>query len=477
MISFTQHLISKIKSIYVLIIPYLLLSIIIAKELARGNYIWAIVLSLIVSVLFFIIMDPAIGLIIVIFLTPLELLQHISIGPSVIKMTFAKLCALLTLIIWIFQLLLRRNLKFVVMELHRNLKIGHTDIFFDLPVLLLSFVFAISLMWSKNYDRGIQDVINLCLLTGMYILVVNLFRKKIFILLGIAALFFGAFVCSSIGIYEWYFGSRLTGQPFNLYKGMPRVSGTYSGPAGLGALLGMVMPLALSFFLYIKSCKLRVALGFVILVYSICSVYTITRAAWGAILIGCIYVLSKYHNKLVSILGIISIVLSISLIPHAIIDRASYEKIRQSDDDQGRIKCLKAGTQIFKKHFLLGLGVGSYNIEIIRYYPEEGNVSPHNDLLRIATETGLLGLIIYVWIIIITIKRLRRKLKTTTSACDIALVRGCCGSLLGYLFFSQVSGAFFNNIVWLVFSMAMIPEFNVPEEIIPSEQEHNENHR
>ena len=70
-----------------------------------------------------------------------------------------------------------------------------------------------------------------------------------------------------------------------------------------------------------------------------------------------------------------------------------------------RMGFYKNSLEIVKKHPLLGVGTGAFKAE---YHRQIGNIeglqatsNPHNQYLLIAVETGLLGLVIFLWFLLV----------------------------------------------------------------------------
>jgi O-antigen ligase len=61
--------------------------------------------------------------------------------------------------------------------------------------------------------------------------------------------------------------------------------------------------------------------------------------------------------------------------------------------------------KIFKRHPLFGAGTGAYQHEAHRINPENVSPHPHNSYLYIAVNYGILGLGLYGWLLVVTVKR------------------------------------------------------------------------
>ncbi len=206
-------------------------------------------------------------------------------------------------------------------------------------------------------------------------------------------------------------------------------------------------------------------------------VYTRTRGAWiglgGAILLACVYLgfnrplrenlAGRFGLQLRSralFLGV-SVTL-IVLIGGALLPARTSKRVYQRFDerksspavaaasllapgsDRGRLTMWKHTIEIIADHPLAGVGLDNWEFVYPRY--DRGDkitgasepVRPHNDVLWIGSELGLIGLALYLWLLFTAFRNVHRLLQrgseeaqTTVLACGVALV-----ALLGHSCFS-----------------------------------------
>jgi O-antigen ligase len=125
--------------------------------------------------------------------------------------------------------------------------------------------------------------------------------------------------------------------------------------------------------------------------------------------IGCVLLAIFYSYKFIAFIGGVGAIALI--IPQV---RGRILQIANGTQDASRIKLWRIALDIIKDHPIRGVGNGNYPVyykfyeyryHYIEYYPEgypNSNVHPHNILLKVQSEMGILGLIIFLGLLIST---------------------------------------------------------------------------
>ena len=103
-----------------------------------------------------------------------------------------------------------------------------------------------------------------------------------------------------------------------------------------------------------------------------------------------------------------------------------------------RIKTLVIGLDAFRRHPLCGMGLGSF----VPYYEKmtgRPNVAAHNDYLLYLTETGIMGLTLYL---VMQIKIIRKLLRRGTSEAYL-FATGVAGAYISVNIFSFLSNSYY----------------------------------
>ena len=155
--------------------------------------------------------------------------------------------------------------------------------------------------------------------------------------------------------------------------------------------------------------------GYLPLILSIVSIYPIIAAAERGVVLAIVITLvalflvsqRKFRYIGYSLLGLILVVGVFQIISRYgglsrfIIDRFSISNIIESGGS-GRTEIWKAGWQIVLNNPVIGVGLGNFTAVFHRYaYAVDPLVSlsgssPHNDLLGVTAELGLVGLVLFL---------------------------------------------------------------------------------
>jgi len=102
-----------------------------------------------------------------------------------------------------------------------------------------------------------------------------------------------------------------------------------------------------------------------------------------------------------------------------------------------RVDIDRDGLRMFLKRPLLGWGLGTFPVvypQFRSFYTTFFVNQAHNDYLQLLVETGLVGLLIAVWLFVVVIRQAITKLKnwteTTSGALTAACLMGCAGILV-----------------------------------------------
>jgi hypothetical protein len=95
-----------------------------------------------------------------------------------------------------------------------------------------------------------------------------------------------------------------------------------------------------------------------------------------------------------------------------------------------RIELVKAGAGVLGKHPLFGVGLDRFFLYLDRFASPQlkaawyGRLNPHNDFLRIATEFGLVGLSLFLWTLVGSVRRIWHSVSNRVDAPVAGLVGG-----------------------------------------------------
>jgi hypothetical protein len=259
----------------------------------------------------------------------------------------------------------------------------------------------------------------------VYFMVVNHVRNADQIKRFVFCLFLTCFIISIFGILQIPGGERVSA-PFEGERGEPNTLGGYL--VFLGAIAG-------GLFIKTENSKLKPALPILILIIFLPLLFTRSRSSYIAMIPAC-FVLGLLLRHRIIILGIMAAALLLSplFLPSSVKDRILFTFTQQEESDQveiggirldtstsARILSLKKLVQDFPKHPALGYGITGYEF-IDAQYP------------KVLIETGLLGLIAFLYLLYSIFKMTINHLKEVKTPYFKGLAVGFLAGYIGLLF-------------------------------------------
>jgi len=322
-------------------------------------------------------------------------------------------------------------------------------------VLAILFVlsFLPSLINAQNKLLVLGSVLSLALMIYAVFLGVNyiilrgdFFNFLIKILIISAAL-------SSVYALTIYFSN------FDFVRFEARASALFAGANTLGGMMVFSIIWTLTYFIHTDG-RRKLWLGLALLVMILALIFSFSRGAW----LGAIGAMISYGfwEKRARFKLVIALLLAIILFFSIPLLRARLVSIVNLFHPltQERIYIWRATWNMIKAHPLLGVGMGNFSLAYEEYMLEGAKISnpsfAHNIFLNIWVEGGLMALLSFTGIVIITFVkgfRLIRSLSGLARAVAIASF----SALLGILIHNQVDCTLYSMhvgpIFWLLVGM------------------------
>ena len=256
---------------------------------------------------------------------------------------------------------------------------------FHFVVFLYVLWHALSVTWSYDVERTAARTLTYVQQLGLVLILWDLYTTPRRLSLALQAYVLGAYVSALSTVYNYLQGSaysyeRYAATGFNpndlgviLALGIPTAwyLGTSGGPSARGVLrllnLGLI-PLAI-FAIFLTASRGALAGVAAALVYVVGS-------------LGRLSLRTKTWAIAGSLLAVLVLVL---LVPDSSVGRVTNMGL----DLNGRLRIWTEGFRVFAEHPLLGVGSGAFKAAI------EYNKSPHNFVLSLLGEVGLVGFAIF----------------------------------------------------------------------------------
>lgn len=260
------------------------------------------------------------------------------------------------------------------------------------------------------------------------------FRRKLINLLLIFCV-----LQSIYGILQYFTGLDITHktrlEPFT------RIRGTLGHWNSLGGILGMVLPVMLSYTIFSPQIRQKVLYSVSFVVLSLALIFTSTRGAWIGTFAGVIVILiSKFRWKTLLLIFFLPLVLLIQPVRKRLYDTLV-------NLEPARIYMWQKSVEMIKEKPITGYGLGTFQKLLYeKHFDEEGkkvigvekeHFHSHNILLNTAVETGILGSILLALILIFILKYAISLIKTSEIT-KLPIILGIMGGVVDFCLHGMV---------------------------------------
>lgn len=375
-------------------------------------------------------------------------------GKSVIEFSVAVALSLWIIKrIWLFCQNAPR--PFSLRRLLPGFKPEHTPlnqpISFFLATCLLSSV--LSFFWERAMRGFFAKTLEWFVI---FFLVVEFFKEKKHIYTALGILLFTA-VASSFDCFQQYYW---TGK--DIFLGRPltmdgRATAAFSHPNSLGGFLIMVIPVVFSGLFLKKAVSYKAVFAVILLVLVWSLILTFSRASWIGVILSILFfmfvAMKKLFMKAIVIMGLAGVILGGVFISSTELRkdfRLSHEIISMTTN--WRWHLWKDSFVMIQEKPLLGHGLNTYMVLFQEYRGQTSGVPgqtwdptyAHNTYVQLTTETGLLGLGMFLWLLMrIFSSSLEFSRKADCRETRIVLL-GCLAGIFAFLVHSFAENNFYS---------------------------------
>lgn len=273
---------------------------------------------------------------------------------------------------------------------------------FHLAILLFVLWNAISIFWSADPQRTVNQILTWMLLLGLIFTLWDLYNTRTAILAGLQAYILGAFIAIGSAIFNF-----LANNPF--YTNYERFSPGVTNPDGFAFIIVLGIPVAWYLAASMNTTKIGVLLKLINYAYIPAAFMGLalsgTRTALIATIPGMVFgFLSLTHLRIWARFAIVLFLLSAILMLLPVVQPlrsdqrlgTTLDAIAEGDLNQ-RTFLWSEGFETFVEHPLRGVGSNMY-----RSVNRLGKVA-HNTFLSVLVELGLIGLGLFGIILMIAV--------------------------------------------------------------------------
>jgi len=309
----------------------------------------------------------------------------------------------------------------------------------------------------------------------IYFLIIEVFTQRKYILIALAVFLFSALATCLDSIVQFHFTHKDIFRGRTIVPG-DRAVGPFSRPNSLGGYLTFVVPLVFSFILFFKDKLSRRFCASIFLIISLWSaIVSFSRGAWIGVGAGIFLSLSLITKKLIIQL----VLLSVGLATCFYIVSSSNVKRQIRIEPQSIERTLGWRTEIWtvslrmvKERPIFGHGLNTY-MRLFQEYRRKQWWPPvwdnptyaHNCYIQIAAETGILGLMFFLWILGRFYRKITRMIKdqyrrdrqeeVNWSMILMGLLAGILAFLVQSFFDTNFYSLQLSTLFWFMFGLAV----------------------
>ena len=402
----------------------------------------------------------------------------IDIFDPIKTLTFS-LLVIVGLMLWGFNALKKEEFKIISNPL-------------NIPILSFIIFCVLSLIWSNSPFISLKELPLFLAGPLLYFIVVNNINNERQINRIISAILIMGGLFGIYGILQY------NGIDFSFWignYGRGKVFGLFGNAGYFAEYLILPLSIAISLFLVSKNKTIKILLLIGILTMVSTIALTFTRTPYLSLVISFIFMLLLFvisrgkrlfkENKKIFIVIFLVIIIIISLIvvpnplnkPGTVISKikggASINQLTQGFSIKRRIATWKFTILLIKDHPLLGSGIGTFKYNSLRYqakffdqgdnrtiYPYGVADKTHNEFLQLAAELGIIGLIIFIWLIFAYFNYGLKILKREKDKYKQGIIIGLMGSVMAFLidsiFWFPLHHSFTSSLFWLCLGLLVV---------------------
>jgi putative inorganic carbon (HCO3(-)) transporter len=282
---------------------------------------------------------------------------------------------------------------------------------------------TISVYVSSNRTLSLFQVARTVGAVALLLIVEQLIRGREQLSRVLTACFFAAVVPLAVGLVQLV-TTRGTVQRL----GLSRIVGTFSHPNSYGFFLALLIIMGTALFRHVNA-QTRVAITLLTALSAVELVFTYSRGSWLVLVAGLLVVGLTQTRKLLVILPVgLGVALLVPSVTARLTNLTAGPQISGQPGNSlaWRFAHWNSLLESVNGHILLGIGPGQADRLVA------GNLAPHNDFVRMFVETGVLGLLCYVALIVALLSVAVRGLRVLTGL-ERGLAVGYAGCAVAFV--------------------------------------------
>lgn len=376
---------------------------------------------------------------------------HIGVADGIV-ISIPTICLTVLIVIWIYQVMIEGKNKIAFFS--------DTTV----PILFMFLAGLISFLSSGDKILSVYGIISYIEIFIFYFYLVNNINTRKDLKLILFALQLCLLIFSSVCILETIIKTNFTASfkvlDYESDSGVFRAAGLTGSATYAGGYLATLLPLVFIQIFITRSKIIRLSIFLLSMTGILALILTLTRGAWFALAIAAVSLAFLFYRyqfiKIRYVFPTIFTLVILLLIFQGIILLRTSEGLVNLIN---RGHLMQTALNMIKQYPLTGIGLNTYSSVMEQYtsiyVPHSWIHQVHNKYLLIWAETGVLGLIGFLWLLLVSLAKLLKLIRSKNHFISILAI-GLFGSFIAigiHMNFESYSGG---NIVlqfWLIIAM------------------------
>lgn len=299
-------------------------------------------------------------------------------------------------------------------------------------------------------------------LLSFYFTIINTVKTKQQLYSLLSVFVISGLLVAAYGIIQYVFGLDMDKQVWvdeEMFTDIKmRAFSTLENPNVLGEYLLLVIPVSIAFMWSNKKFWTKFAYFAISAVLLLCLILTMSRGCWVGLLLAAAIFITFVDGRCWS-LALLALFILPSVLPASVLNR--FLSIGNLGDTSSSYRLfIYLGTiQMLQDFWLVGIGPGSqaFNMVYPRYsYPGINAPHAHNIYLQQTAETGILGLVALLFVIIAFFRQMAHSANTLEKkSADRVMCVAIAAGVAAFLLQGAFDYIFYNYRVYMMFWMVM----------------------
>jgi putative inorganic carbon (hco3(-)) transporter len=313
---------------------------------------------------------------------------------------------------------------------------------FLMSLMAITATGAFSAATSHDLTSTVVDVVRLATVVALVLVLAQMVVNEGRIRFVLTAVYLSSVVPIAYGLWQHHHGRGF------LIGGFVRTYSTFQHPNPFAIYLCMLIVMGVAIWGRTRG-RYRVGLSVILVGCGVNLFYTYTRSAWIALLMGLLVVGIIQSKRLIALMwvGVVVIALAVPSASSRFQDLGTETRASGTPGNSliWRFDYWRQALQLGGNP-VTGIGLGA--VSAVTNQAKE----PHNDFIRAFVETGILGFVAYLWLLLEMVGLARSALRSAPTGFPRSVATGFAGSLAAFILLSVVSNVITQLVILLYFA-------------------------